>query len=1035
MISDVMRGDKAIGVPSPRTRTPGSVPDDLRTIGRTTGRTRPPSARRPDPGGPGATARGAALLLVLAWPFAACTPSVELGIPPFDADHVLIGAVLRFDLSEAAPLREVLRAQRLEAGERMVIGGGGLEAVLSTWRLERAGFLDPRGQPLPDAAFDALVLRAAAQPPLVDDQGLPVGCGRCLAPTAGPGPQLVHAGSSCPPPVDAVELTFATATGVEIPHHLRTAALDQIRFVWPGDCACPLEDVPSSNAPDARPELRAVAGTALRSGPPPAVDETAAHRVLTESAGGVVGLFDESHSVLVGPSGTATVSPVRAPGYVAVAVALTDSEHLIGVVQGSTREFALRWYRAEPGLAAWTELPRLAQPQFEPWVARAVPERPGHFLIGGVYRGATPETRVLLCATRPERCEIVVDLRDFALSESFAHLLPLEDRSWLAVTDHGTVTHLAAVPDVGTVVGLMVSTEVQARPDGAGAALDGLIATSTGTRVVRWRALHVDNYVLTSGARYATERLRGAAVVGDRLYLSFASLTSRPADQRELVVTRTFARSELALSPLDPLPLHLGFEVLACRPSAGANSLALVTTGTVVHGPFADGRELRFDRDGPLDPARVRAPACEPTGELPLLPPERRFSAYVQTRPDRWLGLRGVVDVASGAPGRPLRWVYGGPVPAATWSTALAAPDAGGAWLLGPAGQLGWLPAEGSALQVQAVSALAAPVRDAALDSAAGPPGGVGLVVIDARGEVGRLVVQADGSSTWTVLEPAGPLTPSAIAEVAPGLHVLIAGSLENGDLREVWRIQGDAVDRLRVPEDDPLTPAETESSYRDDTRCTVVRRATEYPYITRNPAGLRALAVSQGVAWVAGCGAELLRVTAPGPALRVDRFSYTRDPALSLPVGAEVRRPYDLTAVTALCSDHLLLGGRETTSNATGASNRFWELRPSGRVDPVTRLDADLRVRAVSTGPVLATFDLGDVLAVVPARPQSAARRPPWLVLSSPSDEVRGTVGAWPSAGGLHVAGAPQSAIRLPDGRLLVTLEGGAVLVSAAAD
>ncbi len=1002
-----------MGVPSRSARVRCTRPDENRTKLRTPTRTRRTKT------GPRAALRLAGLSLTLSLAVA-CAPSRDV---PAEAgpDEVLIGAVLRFQRGDAPHLLSVEQTRFLAPGDTLVAPVGDSAQVLSTWRFPRTAFLHPDGRPLTDDDYRGLMMRAAEQAPWPDHGR----CGRCLAPAFDALPQVTHAGSSCAPPrdpdprrpgaedEDRIVLEFFGAGDLEDAAALAGVTRDQIRFEWPGDCACPLAEV--ARAPATPFELELADG----------VTDTIGHRVVTASPDGLIGLFDDREVRLLAADGATRAVARPRESYVAAAVSLSDTEHLIGVVRGGIN-FTHDWYSTGADLQEWRLLD-IPQAQFDVNITRAVPERPRHFLMAGIRR--TPaQAEVVLCSTAAELCATIIELGSFAPNEEFAGLFPLEDGGWMATTEEGTVVHIDSIPDVRAVTGQSVVTgPIRSRPDGTGASLDGMVRTGTVT-VLRWRAMHVDVYALASGARLPAGDLRGATVVGDRFYMCVQAPGPVPADDRQLIVSRRFGRAGLdAPDPLDP---QLGFETLACRAPLTSSCRALVTTGTVARAILNLGftpQMLRFDRDGPLDPEEARTPGCQTATTPPTAPPYDLpvdFLHHLQVRPDAWLGVTARGDVASLEPGRPLRWVYGDGAPLDAWTSVVPEGPGGGTWLFGPRAVAGYL-APGSRTVELREAPLGQGVREAALDSSVAAPDR-GFVVIDRLGRLGKLTLPAAGPPSLVPLteEVGDVISPSQVVEVAPGTHVAIASRRNDPQDRQVWRIRGTTVEIADLPDDDPATAAD-ELAYTQGGTCNLVRRDSENPYIGRGSAAPRGLTASHGIAWVVGCGGELHRVTAVGEPLRVERYAYTRAPGLVFPTNPP--RPYDFTTAAALCPDHVLLAGPETTTNTTGASIRLWEIRPSNRPASGSREEADVRVLPLMNEPPQAVIDKGQALAIVPAGPT----RSPWLVLSGSQDNILGTVAQMERVPPAFFSNAPQSAALAPDGRLVVTLEGGAVLVS----
>jgi hypothetical protein len=894
----------------------------------------------------------------------------------------------------------------LRPGERRVTRTASGARSLAVWQIDRRAFVHPDGRALTAAEFETLVIRAAATP-ASPDRGT---CGRCLVPNAGKPPLVVHSGSSCAPPTEGVTVSLDDRAP-DSRDQLRQLALEAVRFEWAGGCACPLGELSSDVPVRAR-----VLDTAPR-----------AHLVRIPTASGAVALVDEQGGVLAdGVSQRALGRLPEGLGLVGVALGSgPDPAMLAGVLRGRL-QFDLLWVQYDEASGMWLE--RLRQPSIEPFAARATPTQPGQFVVLGQLRDIQKSAVVQACSSDARGCADVLDRTSRLFLERFVFATALADGGWVFATDGGDLAYVDRIPSLSSA---FASPPV---PDGPGLkAPQGdrqLGRTGRAPDVARWGVYGLTNVVTSSAGAASVGTIHGLASVGQRVYACLSTDDAEPSDRRLLIVSRELSPSVLDLDDDGP---NLGLRVEACRSIAEGVCRGLVTTGTVVHAllDHDDGYQvLTFDRHGPLDDEALRTPSCRPyaLGQRPRAPTvrfaDRPFQRFQQVSAGAWLGVlpRGDVLRVDGA-GR--RWLYGDGVPAREWMAAVS-DEAGGAWLLGPAGYLArW--SESTGLVTTAVADLPA-IRAAALDHSEPAPR-LGLVVITADGRAARVSVDvARGHSRVDVLhdpptvrvvdELPRRFEAVQVVEAVPGVHIAIAGLVGNSG-SEIWRLRrGEAAEITQKFGDDPRTP-ELDSAPSSDVGCDFVPRFAD---LILNGAGqrtLRSLASSQGVVWAAGCGGELYRIVAGTPELSIERHAPTR-------WRFRPDSPMNLCTVSAVCPDQLVLGAEEDTTSGTTSRVRILGVVPTGRPEALSRLDQDVVViEGLGSEPREGLVDRGGAHALF------VGGRAAVIVLSgSDGDAVPGTVGRLGAARGQYLAGAPLTSVRVAGDKVLVALQGGTLVL-----
>lgn len=1013
MISVDMRPPNADRVPGRRAGPPSDAPDagarppeavgatkaglggrrgGVRTVRRTSGQGRSPV--RPA----GRARRGGAALIVLC--AAGCLRAEGVEVPTPSADEIQYAGTLVY--REGLRGLELLRIEDgglLRAGEQRVTRTATGARSLVVWTIDRRAFVHPDGRALSAAEFETLVIRAAGTPSR-PDRGR---CGRCLVPNAGEPPLVVHSGSSCAPPTKGGVRVVFDAGSAPLRSALEALALEAVRFEWAGACACTPTSLSASGGLDV-----AVTGE-------PAVR---AHNIRIPTSSASLVLLDALGGVRVGDPRPA---PPRTPeGLPLTGVALgsaADQTLLAGVLRGQLR-FDLTWHRYDPASAMWDEL--FATPLIEPRGAVAVPSQPGQFLVFGQLRDFVKSAIVQVCRADVRACASLLSQVPGLGDERFLYAAALADGGWAFATDRGDVTYVDHVPALASAQATAPVADGRPETSPAGARVRG--RTGRAPDVARWGSYSFDRVETSPGTSFAVAGLRGLAAVGQRVYACLTTDGTAPDALRTIVVSRELTPAALDAAAEGP---NLGFRVEACRYAEEGTCRGLVTTGTVVHALLDRGEAyevLRFDRDGPLDDVALRTPTCPstPPDQRPHGPTVRfgaeRFRRIQQVAPDAWLGAMASGEVAR-VDGRGVQWLYGEATPRPEWTVVL--PDEqGGAWLLGPADLLGrWRPTTG--LEVTALAGLP-PIRAAALDHAEPAPA-LGFVAIAQDGRVVRLSVDGAPARTRVEVLPVGSAAQAVqIVEAVPGVHVAIAGRPDL-DEAEIWRIRrGHPVEVAKPPPDDPRTdgadPQPDELS--PASRCDAVPRYGDLLLAGTKPRTLRGLAASLGVVWAAGCGGELYRVIAGTEAVRVERHAPSR-------WGFRAGPPLNLTTLSAVCPDQLVLGAEEDTSSASSARVRVLGVVPSATPEATARLAQDVvvvdglgnepREGLVDRGDAHSLF-VGDGLAVV-------------VLGGSDSDEVPGTIGSFGTRDGHYLSAAPLSAARLDAQNVLVALRGGTLM------
>lgn len=938
---------------------------------------------------------------------ASCQRPLVVDAPTAGPDEVQYAGTLVYREGPAG--LELLRIDDgglLRPGERRVTRTVSGARSLAVWKIDRRVFVHPDGRALTAAEFETLVIRAAGSP---SSPGRGA-CGRCLVPNAGPPPLVVHSGSSCAPPTEGVTVVL-DERAADLRDELRQLALDAVRFEWAGSCACALGELSSDTPVSAR-----------------VLDAPArAHLVRIPTASGAVALVDELGGVLVDGAGAAPLG--RLPeglGLVGVALGPGPEPALLAGVLRGRLQFDLLWHQYDAASGMWLE--RLRQPSIEPRAARATPTQPGQFLVLGQLRDIQKPAVVQACSPGARGCADLLDDTARLFDEQFGFATALADGGWVFATDGGDLAYVDRIPSLSSALASppLADGAGQKTPEGD----RQLGRTGRAPDVARWGVYGFTKVATSSAGSASISTLHALASVGQRVYACLTTEEAEPSDRRLLIVSRELSPAVLDLSDDGP---NLGFRVEACRSVAEGVCRGMVTTGTVVHAllDHEDGYQvLSFDRQGPLDDEALRTPSCRPyaPGQRPRAPTvrfaDRPFHRFQQVSAEAWLGVLPRGDILR-VDGTGRRWVYGDGAPTYEWMAALS-DEAGGAWLLGPAGRVGrW--SESTGLVTTAVAGLPA-IRAAALDHSEPAPA-LGFVVITADGRAARVSVDlARGRSQVDVLyvpPPVGMLGELPIAfqavqvvEAVPGVHVAIAGLLgQSGS--EIWRLRrGEPVETTQAFGDDPRTP-ELDPTPPGDDRCNFVPRDADLVLTGPGQRTLRSLASSQGIVWAAGCGGELYRIIAGTPELRIERHAPTR-------WRFRPDSPMNLGTVSAVCPDQLVLGAEEDTSSGATSHVRIVGVVPSGRPEALSRLEQDVVVvDGLGTEPREGLVDRGDAHALF------VGGRSAVIVLSGSSSEaVPGTVGRLAATRGQYLAGAPLASVRVADDKVLLALQGGTLVL-----
>lgn len=967
----------------------------VRTVRRTSGTIEARS-------GSGRRLRGAALvgLLVL---IAGCPRALVLDVPPPGPDELQYAGTLVYRRGVLG--LELLRIDDgglLRAGEPLVTRTASGSRSLVVWTIDRRSFVHPDGRPMSAAEFETLVIRAAATPSS-PDRGT---CGRCLVPNAGKAPLVVHSGTSCAPPRDGVKVAI-DARSPHLNDELRVLAVEAVRMEWAGGCACTLASL-SSDAP-----VRArVLDAPVRS-----------HRVRIATASGALALVDDLGGVRVDGGRVQELRPLpEGLGMTGVAMGGGPEPELLAAVLRGRLRFELLWYQYDRASDMWLE--RFVLPSFQPHDARATPGQPGEFMVMGHLRDVQKLAVVYVCSAQARGCAELVNSTSGIMDESFGYATKLADGGLVFGTDGGDVVYVDRIPALSSARGAAPSVDARSATS-AGERLIG--RTGRAPDVARWAAYGLTRVATSSAGVLPVSGLHGLASVGQRMYACLTNDAAEPSERRILIVSRELSPRALDLTSEGP---NLGLRVEACRPYADGLCRGLVTTGTVVHALFdrGDGYEvLSFDRDGPLDPAALRTPECRPTvGDPGPRGPvvrfaHQRFGRVQQVSDDAWIGVLTSGDVLR-VDGSGRRWLYGDGAPRPEW-TAAVSDEAGGAWLLGPAGLVGrW--SESVGLVTTAVAGLPA-VRAAALDHSEPGPA-VGFVVITADGRAVRLSVDlAAGRGGVDVLHDPRPdangvrFEAVQVVEAVPGVHVAIAGGAGQ-DLAEIWRLRrGAEAEVTRDFGEDPRT-TELDPAPYSDKACAFAPRSADLGLTGTGQRALRSLASSHGVVWAAGCGGELYRIIAGTRGLQIERHAPKR-------WGFRPAAPMTLGTVTAVCPDQLVLGAEEDTTSGSTGRVRILGVVPSGTPEALSRLDQDVTViEGLGTEPREGLVDRGAAHAVY------VGGRIAVIVLSGgDGDDVRGTIGRLGAARGSYLAEAPLTSVRVAGDKVLVALRGGTLVLA----
>ncbi|MCC7383940.1 MAG: hypothetical protein IT384_19010 [Deltaproteobacteria bacterium] len=850
-----------------------------------------------------------------------CMPEVDLEVPGASADTVVIVAVVEGG--------RVTAAHRIRAGAVSLPAEG--ERVVMV--IPRADLIGADARAVREDLLAGLEARRASDP------GPVTGCGRCLAPDLDPrDPVIVQPGSSCPPARRFLDPAFVARDPI-IAEQVRLA----IRLDWPGECPC--EEEPIGEPPPMSHRLIAAAGGLLED-PPFDRFALSGQGTLLLAALDRVEAIEPSRVHHRGPPSTSPRSfGVREVGPVA---ALDDTRFVMVGRGGAGLRPEAKWVRYDltpggieaRGIDVITNMAGL----FDPKSIAALEE--GHrFLLYGSRIGAffSEEPSVLVCddtAGLQERwaCADTFPTRLTTGDDSFTGGVVLPDGAVVSIADEGAVQYLEGLPPRGVQI-----TRSSPTPVGP-TSVEGWLELSDGGRR-RWR-VQVDRApeeTLLPGE----QEWRAAGSLGQRVFACVTGAMTSTEGVGTVVLSKLVTAGAIGRGELGE------WAVSACldtRCGGLARTSSTSTTAQLFLGSTSGQgtpRVLLLDGDGRVLSPVATASVCRV--RPPAEPSVDRAMETLQASPLGWTALKAVdsaVFLRRGA--QPFSRVYGQAVPGPPHYTAEVAID--DAFLLfslrggvrevdvGSATvRTSSLPPQGARPPLNVLAA----ARDSSFESSRCPDCTrvlvAGVVQVGEGGVVRRMVVQP-GRDLVDDVEPVDlPVPPLAMAEVAPGLFVIVA------DQNRLFRVDGRG-ERLEVLEieildRDPVTgersfaaealsrPENLEGSWCETrpAATAVVSRTPQRDWFRH---GQRSVSAQQGVAWVAGCNASLLRVYALGAEPRayplVLRPGGVRggDVFFVLDRGGSTGRP--LSSVRATCADRLWVSARAGQSELIRDSGFF---------------------------------------------------------------------------------------------------------------
>jgi len=827
--------------------------------------------------------RRAWIIVAGALSLAACAPVVDVPLDLAEGEILIVGVV-----ETERPLPDRLTVLRVTSGEAVIMPQLSATEVLVGWRAAAGYLVNADGDPY---ALGEVVVRPAGAPavPGFGD------CGRCPVQNIAGDRQIIHPGASCVFGSRVVPLA-GDATSYDRAIEIAT---NGVRFDWPGACGC---------APDAPPapvgEIEMVPVAPGRS--------TYPHTAIVETPDGHIALIDERHAVVIDPLGgsvTSSAVPLRDP--IVAAIGSGDNEIFVATYASTTD--GVTWWKTDTTLSTWQAASAVASSRFTPEGGVPLVGVPGGFVAVGALRliNFTSQPIMMVCgpgeAGGSTECrEIAHSLTQIDPDEVFRWVYRLPDDSWITVGSSGTFVHVDHVPRANV---LLSAQTLPLMETPTHAIADGVTRTSTGSEVA-WRLRKLDNILGSDSTLREITRVVGVTTLGQ------SAMVCVQTNLDAFVLLRRFTRAELGVA--DDGRDNGGFEIAACRLKTECGQM--VTTGTTTEVVLvSNGYErLRFDEQGLIGSPDLANLGCapEPTLRAPTEPSD--LTRFEQWRPERWVGATSAGRVVVGEVGRAPRVIYGSPVDRPDWNALVRDTRTDDVWAFGPPGQIGRITR--GAMTVEPLPGLPA-IRAAAVDHSM--EAGTGFTVIAMTGAVLR-VTRTPRETAVRVVEipppPTGRADAFLISEAAPGTFVIGVSP------RALWRVIGDAVAAIPITFDDPATLLE-ESGPPLREKCIATPRALEYGISGyRKTLELRAMSSAEGVTWVVGCGALILRVVALGPEPKAFGFN---NEALFANGLDRVSATGAALAVGARCADSVLIGLTRYASQLSSLGV-FVDLSPS---------------------------------------------------------------------------------------------------------
>lgn len=850
-----------------------------------------------------------------------CMPEVDLQAPGASVDDVVIVAVVEGG--------RVTAVSRIRAGAVALPAEG--ERVVMV--IPRAALIGADARPVREDLLAGLEARRASDP------GPVAGCGRCLAPDLDPrDPVIVQPGSSCPPARRFMDPAFVARDPL-IAEQARLA----IRLDWPGECPC--EEEPTGEPPALSHRLIAAAGGLLQD---PPFDRFAL------SGQGTLLLAALDRVEAIEPSGvrhrgTSTTSPqsfgVRELGTIA---ALDDTRFVMVGLGGAGLRPEAKWIRYDltsGGIEArGVEVITNMVGVFDPERITSVEE--GHrLLLYGSRIGAffSEEPSVLVCDDTAERqdrwtCADTFPARLATGDDAFTGGVVLPDGAVVSIADEGAVQYLEGLPPRGVQITRSSPTSVEPT------SVEGWLELSDGGQR-QWR-VQVDRApeeTLVPGDQ--DWMLVGS--IGQRVFACVTGATTSTAIGGTLVLSKLVTADAIRRGELGEWAVSACLDTpcgALARTSSTSTTAQLFLAGVSGQG---SPRVLQLDGDGRVLPPVAISNACR-VGP-PSEPSVDRAMETLQSSPLGWTAIKAVDSAVFLRRGtQPFSRVYGQEVPGPPRYTAEIAIDdtfllfslRGGVreFDVGSATvRTSSLPGQGAGPPLNVLAA----ARDSSFESSR-CPGCTRLLIagvarVDQGGVVRRVVAQ-QGRDLVDDVEPVDlPVPPLAMAEVAPGLFVVVA------DQNRLFRVDGRG-ERLEVVEieildRDPVTgelsyaaevlsrPENLEASWCETrpAASAVVSRTLQRDWLRH---GQRSVSAAQGVAWVAGCDASLLRVYALGAEPRAYPFVLrpggVRGGDVFFVLDGSVSTGRPLSSARATCADRLWVSARAGQSELIRDSGFF---------------------------------------------------------------------------------------------------------------